>query len=141
MEKKLPIDLRVRIYFGSSTALGPGKIALLEEIELGGSLARAARELGMSYRRAWGLLRDLSEVFGEPVAVTTVGGREGGGAELTPFAHEIIAAYRSVERAGASAAEREFAFVLRRLSSRKRTASRHSIRRTRRGSRPARKRS
>ena len=54
---------------------GPDKIALLEEIALGGSLSHAALELGMSYRRAWALLQDLDRAFGEPVAIASVGGR------------------------------------------------------------------
>jgi molybdenum-dependent DNA-binding transcriptional regulator ModE len=67
--------VRFRIDFGCDAAVGPGKIALLEQIERGGSLSQAARELHMSYRRAWQLLASLNRCFLERVAVTAKGGR------------------------------------------------------------------
>lgn len=93
------LDIRLRIDFGSAGSLGPGKVALLEHIKRAGSLSQAARELGLSYRRAWQLLDDLNHSFSEPVASTSVGGVGGGGVQLTAFARELIAAYRRVERA------------------------------------------
>jgi molybdate transport system regulatory protein len=93
------LDIRLRIDFGSAGSLGPGKVALLEHIERAGSLSQAARELGLSYRRAWQLLDDLNHSFSEPVASTSVGGVGGGGVQLTAFARELIAAYRRVESA------------------------------------------
>jgi molybdate transport repressor ModE-like protein len=72
---------------------------LLEHIEASGSLSQAARELGMSYRRAWLLLDDLNHALGEPVSTASVGGAGGGGARLTEFGRKLIAAYRDVEHA------------------------------------------
>src|SRR5678816_3574093 len=63
--------IRLRIDLSPDSALGPGKIALLEHIETSGSLSQAARELGMSYRRAWLLLNDINGMFSEP-ATTAV---------------------------------------------------------------------
>jgi len=51
------LQVRIRIDFSPSGALGPGKIALLEEVQRTGSLSKAARELGMAYRTAWLLLQ------------------------------------------------------------------------------------
>jgi molybdate transport system regulatory protein len=141
MATKPRIDVRLRLDFGPSSALGPGKIALLEEIALGGSLSHAALELGMSYRRAWALLQDLGRAFGEPVAITSVGGRAGGGAQLTPFAHRLIAAYRAVESKAASAAAEEFAGVVRPRARPRRATLRRTVKKTRRGGRPAASRS
>jgi molybdate transport system regulatory protein len=107
------LDLRLRILFeAGGPPLGPGKIDLLEQIAAGGSLAHAASELGMSYRRAWALLQELALMFGQPAAVTTKGGRTGGGAKLTPFALRLIAAYRDVERTALAAVEEQFAFAV-----------------------------
>jgi molybdate transport repressor ModE-like protein len=65
--------------------VGPGKIELLEQIERAGSLSKAARDNGMSYRRAWQLLESLNSSFATPVAVARMGGYGGGGATtLTP---------------------------------------------------------
>jgi len=66
--------------------VGPGKIALLEQIEHCGSLSQAARNLKVSYRRAWELLDSLNSCFLEPVVLTATGGRGGGGATLTLLA-------------------------------------------------------
>ena len=130
------LDLRLRILFEpGGPPLGPGKIDLLEQIAAGGSLVRAAHELGMSYRRAWALLQELAAMFGQPVVVTTVGGPAGGGAELTPFARRLIASYRSVEATTRAAVAREFAFAVR---ARSQPRTRRAVRRSRPGNRRAR---
>jgi len=65
--------VRFRVDLGSYGPVGPGKIALLERIDESGSLSQAARDLKMSYKRAWQLLESLNESFSQPVAVTTTG--------------------------------------------------------------------
>src|SRR5258707_590898 len=91
------ISVSFRVDFSPDCAVGPGKIALLEHIGSTGSLSEAARRLKMSYRRAWLLLEDLNTSFQQPVARMSVGGRGGGGASLTAFGSELVAAYRSLE--------------------------------------------
>jgi molybdate transport system regulatory protein len=91
------LTVRFRIDLGARRAIGPGKIALLEHIEASGSLSQAARELGMSYRRAWELLENLNHSFRERVVATSTGGRGGGGAILTPFGRALIQSYRRFE--------------------------------------------
>lgn len=88
---------RIRVDFAASCSVGPGKIALLEGIDRVGSLSQAARELGMSYRRAWLLLASLNASFREPVAVSVKGGSRGGGAHLTRLGRELVRLYRSFE--------------------------------------------
>jgi molybdate transport system regulatory protein len=100
--------VRVRIDFDSGPSIGPGKVALLERIGVCGSLSQAARELGLSYRRAWNLLDDLNHAFAEPVVATATGGARGGGAQLTPFGHDLILRYRKVEHAAEAAVKRQF---------------------------------
>ena len=89
--------IRFRIDFGSENGVGPGKIALLEQIERCGSLSQAARKLNMSYRRAWQLLESLNSSFVEPVALTSKGGRGGGGAKLTLLGERLIHVYRAFD--------------------------------------------
>jgi molybdate transport system regulatory protein len=90
--------IRFRIDFAENSNLGPGKIALLERIKTHGSVSEAARRMGMSYRRAWLLLDSLNRSFEVPATVNSVGGRGGGGAEVTPFGILLIERYREVER-------------------------------------------
>jgi molybdate transport system regulatory protein len=103
------VHVRVRIDFDAGTSFGPGKVALLERIDACGSLSQAARDLGLSYRRAWNLLDDLNHAFAEPVVATATGGARGGGARVTAFGQRLIKAYRRVETAAAKAATLKFA--------------------------------
>ena len=103
-----PPAVRFRVDFGRDGAVGPGKIALLEHIGTGGSLSQAARELGMSYRRAWQLLESLNSSFREPVALTAKGGRGGGGARLTAFGRLLIRVYREFDAEIQKRAARSF---------------------------------
>ena len=91
------VAIRFRVDFDGRCSIGIGKIELLEGIASSGSLSEAARRMRMSYRRAWLLLADLNESFEGPVAHATTGGRGGGGAALTPFGENLIAAYRKME--------------------------------------------
>src|ERR1700761_968010 len=91
------VSVSFRVDFGPGCAIGPGKVALLEHISRTGSLSEAARRLKMSYRRAWLLLEDLNTSFQQPVARMSVGGKGGGGASLTDFGKDLVAAYRELE--------------------------------------------
>jgi molybdate transport system regulatory protein len=91
------LTVRFRIDFGNRCSVGVGKIELLEGIVRTGSISQAAREMRMSYRRAWLLLEDMNVSFDRPVARTSVGGRGGGGVVLTSFGSGLVAGYRRLE--------------------------------------------
>lgn len=97
-----PPHLKLRIYLERGH-VGPGKIELLEHIGRAGSLAAAAREMQMSYKRAWELLAAINEMFAEPVTVSMPGRNVEGSTQLTPFGERVIALYRAVERRAAQA--------------------------------------
>lgn len=99
------VRLTVRVDFGAERALGPGKIRLLEAIGKTGSISRAGRSLGMSYRRAWLLIDDMNRCFRAPVVATQPGGVRGGGAALTSFGRELIENYRAIEARATAAAK------------------------------------
>jgi molybdate transport system regulatory protein len=98
--------VRFRIDFAENSNVGPGKIGLLEAIRAAGSLSQAARNIGMSYRRAWLLLESLRNSFSRPVTVASTGGKGGGGVALTPFGAALIESYRALESDVAAAARR-----------------------------------
>jgi molybdate transport system regulatory protein len=87
----------VRILVGGNSSLGPGKVALLEEIGRLGSISAAARAMDMSYRRAWLLVESMNSGFSAPVVMTATGGKRGGGAEVTQFGREVLRRYREME--------------------------------------------
>jgi molybdate transport system regulatory protein len=104
----MSLKIKIRIDFDDSHAVGPGKIALLERMRDCGSLSQAARELDMSYRRAWQLLDSLNTSFNEPVIVTSIGGKGGGGSEITKLGLALIDAYRALEQEMTARAQQFF---------------------------------
>lgn len=99
---------RLRVLFSELTALGPGRAELMERIARTGSISAAAREMGMSYRRAWLLVEASNAAFIEPLVATSTGGSGGGGAQLTEFGMAILARYRAMELKAAQALAADF---------------------------------
>jgi molybdate transport system regulatory protein len=89
--------LSIRLDLGSGARIGPGKVAVLEEIARSGSISAAGRALRMSYRRTWELVEDLNRSLGTPVVETAAGGSGGGGAVLTRAGKTVIERYRAIE--------------------------------------------
>ena len=94
---------RLRVTVGELIAIGPGRIALLEAIRDTGSITAAARQLDMSYRRAWLLLDELNRALKSPAADSAKGGQRGGGSVLTPVGVQLVETYRRIERVAAEA--------------------------------------
>jgi molybdate transport system regulatory protein len=92
--------------------MGPGKSELLQAIERTGSISAAAREMDMSYRRAWLLVDTMNQSFRQPLVSTETGGQRGGGAVLTDLGRDVLARYLAMEEKAAAAVEKEMsAFV------------------------------
>ena len=106
---------RIRLLIGDSVALGPGKARLLEAIGDSGSIAAAARSMGMSYGRAWQLVQAMNGDFRGPLVERAAGGRGGGGAALTELGRDALDRYRAMEAqadAAVATALDEFAALL-----------------------------
>jgi molybdate transport system regulatory protein len=102
-------SISIRIDLDPKGRIGPGKIELLEKIASLVSISAAGRAMSMSYRRAWELVEETNGIFGRPVASAQVGGRQGGGATLTPLGVELVSRFRAIERALAEAAREHVA--------------------------------
>src|SRR5215472_11199878 len=98
--------LSIRLDLVSGARIGPGKVAVLEEIARSGSISAAGRALRMSYRRTWELVEDLNRSLGTPVVETAAGGSGGGGAVLTPAGRAVVERYRAIEIDTARAARK-----------------------------------
>jgi molybdate transport system regulatory protein len=103
---------KIRILIGAVVAIGPGKADLLTAIARTGSISAAAREMKMSYRRAWLLVEAINSAFRRPLIETLTGGRSGGGARVTRLGEEVLRRYRAMESKAASSVAPE----LKRLS-------------------------
>lgn len=88
--------LRLRVTVSASDWLGPGKADLLAGIAETGSIAAAGRRMGMSYKRAWGLVEVLNSMFAQPVVAASRGGADHGGASLTETGREVLWLYATM---------------------------------------------
>ena len=77
--------------------LGEKRIALLESIDGLGSITRAAKAVGLSYKGAWDALDAIENVAEERVVTRAVGGRAGGGSRLTEHGRSLVRLYRDIE--------------------------------------------
>jgi molybdate transport system regulatory protein len=101
--------ISLRIDLAPGRRLGPGKVALLEAIAEHGSISAGARAMKMSYKRAWDLVEEMNALFGAPLVAAQPGGRQGGGAKLTPAGRAVAQRFRKIEQAAAFAAGEELA--------------------------------
>ena len=110
MRKSSPTSLpclSVRIDLDPEGRIGPGKILLLENINSCGSISAAGRAMNMSYKRAWDLVDEINRICQRAAVDRQTGGKNGGGAMLTPFGTSLVARYRKIERDAARAVRKE----------------------------------
>jgi molybdate transport system regulatory protein len=108
--------VRLRLVFGDDAMFGPGKADLLRLIGETGSISAAGRRMGMSYRRAWGLVEDLNAAFREPLVESARGGPGGGGAVLTQTGRDVLELYRRLESRLEREGREEIAAIRERLA-------------------------
>jgi molybdate transport system regulatory protein len=95
--------LTLRVLGKGAPAMGPGKAELVDRIAATGSISAAARAMRMSYRRAWQLVEALNRDYRQPVVATAIGGRRGGGAQVTPFGRRLVARFHAMENKASAA--------------------------------------
>lgn len=75
----------------------PKRLALLEQIAEQGSITRAAKAAGLSYKAAWDAIDELNNLSEQPLVSRSVGGKGGGGARLTPAGERLLALQRRLQ--------------------------------------------
>ena len=78
--------------------MGKGGYEILKAIKDCGSILKASKELGMSYKFIWDYLRRMEKVLGEKVVISERGGSKGGKTVLTPLGEELINTFESFEK-------------------------------------------
>ncbi|RXZ32411.1 LysR family transcriptional regulator [Oxalobacteraceae bacterium CAVE-383] len=104
-------SIRIRIIADDTIAFGPGKASLLQAIARSGSISGGAREMGMSYRRAWLLVEQMNRCFKGPLVQTATGGIKGGGAQITELAQDVLAHYQAMQQKAAASTHDELAYL------------------------------
>ena len=87
--------------------IGPGKSALLQSIAETHSISESARQLKMSYKRAWQLIEAMNHCFREPLVVSMTGGSKGGGSQLSLVGKQALALYNSIYAKSLKSGSRE----------------------------------
>lgn len=103
--------LHIKVKHGETIIMGPGKAQLLIAIQSCGSISAAAKEMHMSYKRAWQLVDVMNTHFSLPVVASMTGGQYGGGAQLTPFGEDLLACYQRLQVQAKNAITEEIAFM------------------------------
>ena len=93
---KYKIKSRIWIEVDGQILLGEGRVTLLKAIEETGSLSKAAKKLGMSYKKAWSLMDTVNTRAAKPICVKSIGGKSGGGTALTSYGKLLIETFDTI---------------------------------------------
>lgn len=98
--ERLPLEPRLKLWVekDGQLVMSDYRVQLLRQIAEAGSLAEAAQRMGLSYRRAWGKLREMERNLGQRLVESEAGGAGGGGSRLTPAGERLIALYQRFQR-------------------------------------------
>jgi molybdate transport system regulatory protein len=90
---KKEIRIRCWIDINGEKFFGPGPAELLQLVQDTGSIANAAKSMGMSYKKAWGIITNINTKSHKPLVISRKGGKDRGGAEVTETGKKVLAAY------------------------------------------------
>ncbi len=92
------IKSRIWIELDGKVLLGEGRVRLLKTINETGSLSKAAKKLKISYKKAWTLVDAVNKTAIEPIVSTNIGGKNGGGTQLTPYGEKMIETFELITK-------------------------------------------
>lgn len=91
--RKFSVNGSVWIECDGQRFFGPGPVELLDRIRATGSISQAAREMGMSYKKAWEIVNRLNANTKSPLVQTSPGGKNGGGSMISAEAMLLVKQY------------------------------------------------
>ena len=114
--KDAGLEPRIKLWLEKDGALvlSDFRVQLLRHVAESGSLAEAAQRMGLSYRRAWGKVREIERNLGVTLVESEVGGVGGGSSHLTPAGERLVALYERFSRTMERDLSREFREAFRR---------------------------
>lgn len=92
------IKSRIWIERDGMSFLGYGKIHLLKKIDQTNSINAAAKELSISYKKAWEMMNSLNAAGRKPAAIRKTGGKNGGGTVVTDYGRELIFQFEELNK-------------------------------------------
>ncbi len=91
------IDGSVWLHKAERRFLGGDRIDLLEKIEEYGSITKAAKVVGISYKNAWDTINMMNNMAEKPLVERLTGGKGGGGTYLTSAGKDVIRRFRIIQ--------------------------------------------
>jgi len=88
------------------------RMALLQAVADTGSISGAAAAMDVHYRTAWQKINEMESRLGQKLVETQVGGKRGGGAQLTLLAQNLITAFTQFSQEVEQQMEERFTAVL-----------------------------
>lgn len=112
------MDLKIKIWLAGDNGtgfLGDGRYRLLRQIDQQGSLQKAADNLGISYRKAWGDVCAVERKLGFELVHRQRGGSKGGTSQITPRGRKLLDAFGSIKTEVETTAKKQFNQHLKKL--------------------------
>ena len=97
-ESRMRATVKVRLT-NRKPFFGPGMVTLLREIESLGSVREASEKTGISYSKAWSMIRDAEKESGQTLVERQPGGKFGGAANVSKAGKEMLEKYEQLEQA------------------------------------------
>ncbi len=108
---KMEIRSKLWIEIDGKPVFGRGRRYLLQAIDTCGSINQAAKEINISYRKAWGYIRAMEERLHMKLLERQAGGKNGGGATLTEDARKFLKKYEALESGIQEIVDKRFQYI------------------------------
>ena len=107
-QRTLRVKSKIWIEIEGRPLLGEGRRNLLKYIEEKGSISRAAKEIGISYKKAWSYIKNMEDRLGVRLVEKSVGGKGGGGTRLTGEGEVLIEKFDRLQAGNQEAINKNF---------------------------------
>ncbi len=97
-ESHINVSGKIWLHKADREFIASDRIALLEKIRELGSITKAAKAVGISYKTAWEIIDAINNLADKPLVVRMTGGRGGGGTFLTREGAEVINNFRIIQK-------------------------------------------
>ena len=94
------MEIKVKVWIedeNRNLIFGSGKTEILNQIDQTGSIAKAAQNVGMNYKKAWSHIKILEEYIEDDLVLTKKGRAEDSGSKLTLKAKELMKLYKTLD--------------------------------------------
>lgn len=97
-KKKTSLKGNLAFLTGNRESLSGNQIDLLRAIDQCGSITRAAKEVGISYKTAWDRINNMNNLSDKPLVLRSAGGVHGGGTRLTPLGLQVVKGFQDIQQ-------------------------------------------